>query len=172
MTGRYGRARFRSTKNEATLENMIAWMTSKVATSVCCTKHLPTGLINATQFLAMSAVERFKFVKENYACFGCLKRAGRGHNVSTCSRRRQCHEMVNGQQCKFYHHPLVHGANITVISSVTTKGQAFLPTITADIIGSRKVEEQALIYCWTLARGFFKDFPVGGHFLKWDLSVG
>ena len=59
-----------STKNEATLENMIAWMTSKVATSVCCTKHLPTGLINATQFLAMSAVERFKFVKENYACFG------------------------------------------------------------------------------------------------------
>jgi hypothetical protein len=80
--------------------------------------------------------------------------------------------MVNGQQCKFYHHPLVHGANITVISSVTTKGQAFLPTITADIIGSRKVEEQALIYCWTLARGFFKDFPVGGHFLKWDLSVG
>ena len=97
------------------------------------------------KFLAMSAVERLKFIKENHACFGCLKRAGQGHNVSTCSRRRQCHEMVNGQQCKFYHHPLLHAANIPVISSVTTKGQALLPTITADIIGSRKVKEQANI---------------------------
>ena len=91
----------------------------------------------------MIAVERLKFIKENHTCFGCLKRAVWGHNVSTCSRRRQCHEMVNGQQCKFYHHPLLHAANIPVISSVTTKGQALLPTITADIIGSRKVKEQA-----------------------------
>ena len=53
--------------------------------------------------------------------------------------------MVNCQQCKFYHYPLLHAANVPVISSVTTKGQALLPTITADIIGSRKVKEQANI---------------------------
>jgi predicted aspartyl protease len=53
--------------------------------------------------------------------------------------------MVNGQQCKFYHHPLLHGSNIPVISSVTTKGQALLPTVVADVIGSHKVKQQANI---------------------------
>ncbi|CAB4006186.1 Hypothetical predicted protein, partial [Paramuricea clavata] len=53
--------------------------------------------------------------------------------------------MVNGQQSKFYHHLLLHGANIPAISSVAMKGQAILPQIIADIIGYRKVNEQANI---------------------------
>lgn len=97
------------------------------------------------KFLTMSGTERWKLIKENHACFSCLKRAGRSHNVSTCSRKRQCHETVNGQQCKFCHHPLLHGGNVPAVSSVTTKGQALLPTIAADIMGPRKVKEQANI---------------------------
>ena len=100
----------------------------------------------------MSPAERLNLVKENHACFSCLKGAGRNHNVSTCSRRRQCPETTKGQQCKFYHHPLLHGANISTISLVTTNGQALLPTITADIIGPKKVKEQANILLGTGAQ--------------------
>jgi predicted aspartyl protease len=164
-----------STKIDATLENMIAWMTGEMKSRIRATAPLrnawqsPKGNVSnivekessrhkcllckssthwtdqCHKFLAMSAVERWKFIKENHACFSCLKRAGRGHNVSTCNRRRQCNEMVNGQQCKFYHHPLLHVSNIPVISSVTTKGQALLPTVVADVIGSHKVKQQANI---------------------------
>ena len=163
-----------STKSEATLENMISWMTSEMKSRMRATAALRSawqgvkGNVNniiekenfhkcwlckasthwtdqCHKFLAMNPTERLKCVKENHSCFSCLKRAGRGHNVSTCSRRRQCQEKVDSQQCKFYHHPLLHGANTPLISSVTTKGQALLPTITADIIGTHKVKEQANI---------------------------
>ena len=163
-----------TTKNEATLENM-SWMTSEMKSSMRATTPLRSnwhyakgnvGNIAETEnrqskcllckasthwtdqchkFLAMSPAERSNLVKENHACFSCLKWAGRNHNVSTCSRRRQCPETTKGQQCKFYHHPLLYGADISTICSVTTNGQALLPTITADIIGPRKVKEQANI---------------------------
>ena len=164
-----------TTKNEATLENMMSWMASEMKSRMRATTPLRSnwhyakgnvGNIAETEnrqskcllckasthwtdqchkFLAMSPAERSNLVKENHACFSCLKWAGRNHNVSTCSRRRQCPETTKGQQCKFYHHPLLCGADISTISSVTTNGQALLPTITADIIGPRKVKEQANI---------------------------
>ena len=59
------------------------------------------------KFLTLGANDRLKVVKENHGCYRCLKRAGRSHNISTCSRKRQCNEMVNGVQCKHFHHPLL-----------------------------------------------------------------
>ena len=41
------------------------------------------------KFLALGASDRLKVVKENHGCYSCLKRAGRTHNMSTCSRKRQ-----------------------------------------------------------------------------------
>ncbi|XP_028399264.1 uncharacterized protein LOC114522722 [Dendronephthya gigantea] len=95
------------------------------------------------KFLAQSASDRLKVVKENHACYSCLKRAGRGHNMSTCSRRRQCSETISGVQCKHYHHPLLHILNISAVSSVTTSGETMLPTIQAEILGPQKVKKQA-----------------------------
>lgn len=90
------------------------------------------------QFAALSQDERLKAAKENHACFSCLKRAGREHRISNCSRRKQCTEVVeNGTQCKYYHHPLLHRrADLKVsISSVADSQDALLPVISADIGG-------------------------------------
>lgn len=92
------------------------------------------------QFAALSQDERLKAAKENHACFSCLKRAGREHRISNCSRRKQCTEVVeNGTQCKYYHHPLLHRrADLKVsISSVADSQDALLPVISADIGGQR-----------------------------------
>ena len=101
-----------TTKNEATLENMMSWMTSEMKSRMRATTPLRSnwhyakgnvGNITETEnrqkcllckasthwtdqchkFLAMSPAERLNLVKENHACFSCLKRAGRNHNVST-----------------------------------------------------------------------------------------
>ena len=41
------------------------------------------------RFLALSHDDRLKIAQENHVCFSCLKRAGRDHKLSTCSRRKQ-----------------------------------------------------------------------------------
>ncbi|XP_068723496.1 uncharacterized protein [Montipora capricornis] len=100
------------------------------------------------KFMSMSPSDRLKAVKENHSCFSCLKRAGRDHNVSNCSRRRQCSESFNGSQCKYFHHPLLHGANVTnsatalTVSSVAGSKQAILPVILVEILGSENVKRQ------------------------------
>ena len=89
------------------------------------------------KFAALNADDRLKAVKDNHACFSCLKRAGRDHRISNCSRRKQCTEKENGVQCSWYHHPLLHkSTDLRVsISSVTDSHDALLPVITADISG-------------------------------------
>ena len=89
------------------------------------------------KFDALSQGERLNAAKENHACFSCLKRAGREHKMSNCSRRTQCTETVNGKQCKYYHHPLLHkNADVRVsISSVLDSQDALLPVISAEIGG-------------------------------------
>jgi hypothetical protein len=81
-----------------------------------------------------------KVVKENHACFSCLKRAGRDHKVSNCTqRRRQRVEEVDGSQCKYYHHPLLHEAkkkNPPTIASVLNNNEAMLPIVEAEIVGA------------------------------------
>ena len=96
------------------------------------------------KFLALGATDRFKLVKENHACYSCLKRAGRNHNMSTCSRRRQCSEIIHGRQCNQYHHPLLHLSNKTVVSSVTTSGEPMLPTICAEILTQQSIKKRVV----------------------------
>ena len=43
-------------------------------------------------FLVLDPENRLKITQENHACYICLKRAGRDHKLSTCSRRKQCTE--------------------------------------------------------------------------------
>ena len=64
-----------------------------------------------SKFISMNPSDCLKAVKENHGGDSCLKRAGRDHNLSNCSRRCQCNEMVNGSQCKSFHHPLLHNAS-------------------------------------------------------------
>lgn len=101
-----------------------------------------------SKFISMNPGDRLKAVKENHWCFSCLKRAGGDHNVSNCSRRRQCNEMVSGIQCKDFHHPLIHTAGTTnpptalVVSSVANNGEAMLPIVLVEILGSDRANKQ------------------------------
>lgn len=84
---------------------------------------------------------RLKLVKENHACFSCLKRAGRDHKMSNCNRRRQCSEIENGKQCTSFHHPLLHkSTKVNVGVALTNENQAaLLPIISVNICGSDKL---------------------------------
>ena len=91
------------------------------------------------KFASLSLENRIKAVKENHACFSCLKRAGRDHRSKNCSRRRQCTENSNGSQCPYYHHPLLHGAiqsTVATVTSVINNQKALLPVVLVDIVGS------------------------------------
>ena len=115
-------------------------------------------LINKT------APERLKFIKENHACFSCLKKASRNHHMSTCRRRRQCLEEKNGVRCSYFHHPLLHteveiqssgntssndssgspgessGGNVGV--ALVESNEALLPLLTVDVIGQQETVKE------------------------------
>ena len=98
------------------------------------------------KFVSLSLENRIKAVKENHACFSCLKHAGKGHRSANCSRRRQCPEKSNGSPCPYYHHPLSHGAiqsTIATITSVTSSQKALLPIMQVDIVGSSDLLQRA-----------------------------
>ena len=85
-------------------------------------------------------------MKENHACFSCLKRAGKDHMSTNCSRRRQCPEKSNGSPCPYYHHPLSHGAiqsTIATVTSVTNSQKALLRIVQVDIVGSGRLLQRA-----------------------------
>jgi len=87
-------------------------------------------------FKAKSPGDRLKAVKENHACFSCLKKAGREHKSQNCSRRRQCTETTNGSQCSQYHHQLLHPSPLsTNVASLTNCDDALLPVISSNICG-------------------------------------
>ena len=157
-------------KQPATLNHLIAWMTVEMKSRMRATAPLrtsngsfsvhnvnkaidngnkafhnkcwlcksPTHWPDQCQkFAALNADDRLKAVKDNHACFSCLKRAGRDHKTSNSNRRRQCTVKDNGVQCSWYHHPLLHKSTDlrASISSVTDSQDALLPVITADISG-------------------------------------
>ena len=166
-----------TTKCHATMEALMSWMTSEMKSRMRAmaplrnSKHLNVNQISTSEekgtvnykcwlcktsthwtdqcqkFTSMSPIDRFKAIKQNHGCFSCLKRAGRDH-VSNCSRRRQCSESFNGSQCKYFHHPLLHGANATnsatalTVSSVAGSKQAILPVILVEILGSESIKRQ------------------------------
>ena len=91
------------------------------------------------KFTSLSPQERLTATKENHACFSCLKRAGRDHRTTSCSRRRQCPEKSNGIQCTYYHHPLLHAAfqpTVASISSAKDNTTALLPIVQVDLLGT------------------------------------
>ena len=60
------------------------------------------------RFLAMVPGERWKVVKEQRACFSCLKR-GKSHTSFNCTRRKACGKSRrDGTTCKRPHHELLH----------------------------------------------------------------
>ena len=98
------------------------------------------------KFVSLSPENRINAVKENHACFSCLKRAGRDHKSYNCFRRRQCPEKSNGNQCPYYHHPLLHGAiqsTVATVSSVNYNQKALLPIMQVDIVGSGRLLQRA-----------------------------
>ena len=94
---------------------------------------------------SMTANERLQAVKDNHACYSCLKRAGRDHRSSNCSRRRQCPERVNGNQCKYFHHQLLHEANANpapTVGTFTTDKAAILPIVQANVLGANGLKRK------------------------------
>ncbi|XP_028413778.1 uncharacterized protein LOC114536622 [Dendronephthya gigantea] len=86
---------------------------------------------------AMTVEERLKVAKENHVCFSCLKKAGRDHRQANCSRRKQCNQVEDGNQCTYTHHPLLHKSNTAGVklASVSSQNDALLPVIAANICG-------------------------------------
>ncbi|XP_030843375.1 uncharacterized protein LOC580152 [Strongylocentrotus purpuratus] len=97
------------------------------------------------KFTSKTARERLQFVKDQHACFSCLKKAGRNHSMATCRRRQQCPEMRDGKRCNYFHHPLLHfdseGATgrSTVGVAAVDSGEAMLPLVTADVGHRRNI---------------------------------
>lgn len=93
------------------------------------------------RFIGMTQGERLKLIKENRACFSCLKKTVNEHRMSNCKRRRQCIETNAGERCKHFHHPLLHAstevrsANVDVAFAGNSEG--LLPVVTAEIIGQQ-----------------------------------
>ena len=98
------------------------------------------------KFASLSPEMRVKAVRENHACFSCLKLAGREHRSLNCSRRRQCPQKTNGSQCPYYHHLLLHGTiqpTVATVTYVTNNQKALLPIVQVDIIGSGSLHQRA-----------------------------
>ena len=99
------------------------------------------------KFMSMSLNERLKIVKENHACYSCLKKAGRDHRAANCSRKRPCSEMVNNASCNKNHHPLLHAATnlIGMLASTIKTKESLLPVVSAFVVGNNGKREQANI---------------------------
>ena len=100
------------------------------------------------KFTAMSPNDCLKKVKENHACFSCLKRAGRGHRAANCSQRRLCTELVSNSPCNKNHHPLLHEATnnlIDMLASTMNTKDALLPVVTAFVVRKNGKREEANI---------------------------
>ena len=93
------------------------------------------------RFSSLNHDQRLQCAREHHACYSCLKRAGRNHRMSNCSRRKQCTEKENVVQCAHFHHPLLHrnGSQRAVVTSVTTDQEALLPVISVNIDGENNM---------------------------------
>ena len=110
----------------------------------CWISHNSTHWIDQCEkFKSMSPDERLKTVRENHASFSCLKKTGRDHRASNCSRRKQCTQKISGVQCKYYHHILLHPSNPAAsvgVASVENSTEAMLPVITVKISGEQSTQ--------------------------------
>ena len=162
---RFGLVKWKRRKSLASLQGLMSWMETKMKSRMRATAPLRSagsGTRHINQLLAgkspqcwvcdtsthwvnqyerlksMSPEKCLKTVRENHACFSCLKKAGRDHRASNCSRQKQCTQRTNGDQCKHHHHVLLHPANPTAsvgVASVGNDTEAMLPVITVEMSG-------------------------------------
>ena len=99
------------------------------------------------KFEALSIDDRIKSAMDNHVCFSCLKKAGRNHRLSNCSRRKKCTNTDNGRECPQEHHPLLHKSNSKSIgvASVTGSQGALLPVLTAKLCGQNGLQKNGNI---------------------------
>ena len=102
------------------------------------------------RFKSMSPKERWEMVKEQRACFSCLKRS-KGHTASNCLRKRECQEKKqDGSICKRPHHKLLHDNAISdqgnVVGSIQDNSEAILPVISATIKCSNNVNKLVRVF--------------------------
>ena len=90
------------------------------------------------KFALLSIDDRYRIAKENRVCFSCLKKAGKDHKASNCSRRQQCPKLDNGIQCTSFHHQLLHKTKPVQIGIATAidESEAVLPIISANLSNS------------------------------------
>ena len=104
-----------------------------------------------SRFLAMTPNERWKVVKEQRACFSCLKKS-KGHTVTNCSRKKECTERKHdGTTCKRPHHKLLHldqpnSLNPAQISFLQDNSKTLLPVVAGFIKGSNSVAVEASVF--------------------------
>ena len=104
-----------------------------------------------SRFLAMTPNERWKVVKEQRACFSCLKRS-KGHTVTNCSCRKECTERKHdGTTCKRRQHKLLHmdqpnSLNPAQISFLQDNSKAQFPVVAGFIKGSNSVAVEASVF--------------------------
>lgn len=98
-------------------------------------------------FASKSEQERFQLAKRNRICFSCLKKAGKNHRASNCSRRKECEKLVNGSKCNKYHHKLLHYDNSAIVgvASIEHSCKTLLPIVLADVIGPDKESHESNI---------------------------
>ena len=100
----------------------------------------------------MTPNERWKVVREQRACFSCLKRS-KGHTAVNCTQRKECGQANgNGDNCKKYHHKLLHCNNIEertgnrVHSTRDNSSTTILPVITGLVKGKDGVMSEANVF--------------------------
>lgn len=103
------------------------------------------------KFMSKSQEERVQLVRDNYACFSCLKKASQEHRMSTCKRKRRCTENIDGDQCKSYHHPLLHFQRRSHydVTFVSGEEESMLPILVGEAIRQGKLRKDVM-FCWTL----------------------
>ena len=86
------------------------------------------------RFQTMTPNERWEVVKEQKACFSCLKR---GHKTTSCLRKKECSERNSDSTvCNRPHHKLPHAGEISgpvQVGFLKDKGKALLPVITGAV---------------------------------------
>ena len=98
---------------------------------VCKSYHYVDG---CARFQEMSPNERWEVVKNQKACFSCLKR---GHAIANCLRKKECSER-NGDStvCKRHHNKLLHteeSPRPLQVASIQDQSLALLPVLTGAI---------------------------------------
>ena len=102
------------------------------------------------QFKSMTPKQRWEIVKEQNACFSCLKRS-KGHTASNCLRKKECHEKTHdGSSCKKPHHRLLHGNTSpdprNVVGFIQANSEVVLPIISATVKGPNNKYGKASVF--------------------------